>query len=171
LNSKAVSDIFSDGFYLCRDLFMSNASLKGRILAIDYGHRRIGVAVSDPLRITAQLLPTIHVVHPNQVLSDLEKIILEKNVTEIVIGMPLNLKGQKGSSAEKVERFVQELDLKFHLPVHTWDERWTTIEAQRTIWELGKSPSRHKSKVDQIAALLILQTFLNYLSLKSQHEG
>lgn len=149
---------------------MSNESLQGRILAIDYGHRRIGVAMSDPLRMTAQLLPTIHVVHPSQVLSDLEKIILEKNVTEIVIGMPLNLKGQKGASAEKVERFVKELESKFHLPIHTWDERWTSIEAQRTILELGESPSRHKSKVDQIAALLILQTFLNYLSLKPQTE-
>jgi len=140
----------------------------GRILAIDYGARRIGIAVSDPLRITAQSLPTIQLKGLQQLLSELETIINEKQVTEIVVGMPLNLKGEITAAAQKVEKFIQHLQNRFKLPVHSWDERWTSIAAQRTIWEFGKSPSRHKDKVDQISAMLILQSFLDHLNLKTQ---
>lgn len=140
----------------------------GRILAIDYGARRVGIAVSDPLRLTAQSLPTIQVRDLQKVLSELEAIIADKNVAEIVVGMPLNLKGEKSAAAQKVENFIQHLKNRFKLPVHSWDERWTSIAAQRTIWEFGKSPSRHKDKVDQISAMLILQSFLDHLIFKNQ---
>ncbi len=140
----------------------------GRILAIDYGARRIGVAVSDPLRLTAQALPTIQVKGLKQVFTELEAIINEKQVTEIVVGMPLNLKGEITAAAQKVEKFIEHLQNQFKLPVHSWDERWTSIAAQRTIWEFGKSPSRHKDKIDQISAMLILETFLDYLNFKKQ---
>ncbi len=143
----------------------------GRILAIDYGARRIGIAVSDPLRITAQTLPTIEAKGLEKVLSELETIIVDKKVAEIVIGMPLNLKGEKSAAAQKVEKFVQHLKNRFNLPVHSWDERWTSIAAQRTIREFGKSPSRHKKKVDQISAIFILQSFLDHLNFKSQQAG
>lgn len=136
----------------------------GRILAIDHGRRRIGMAISDPFRITAQSLPTLIVQSTEKVLSEIKAIIEEKNVTEIVVGMPYNLRGEKTASAENVEKFIERLKATFHLPVHQWDERWSTIEAHRTIHEFGKSPSRHKEKVDQISALIILQSFLNYLS-------
>ncbi len=145
-------------------------SQKGRILGIDYGHRRIGIALSDPLRITAQSLPTIKVKSLKQVFSELEAIIRDKDVTEIVVGMPLNLKGEKGLSAQKADEFIQYLKNRFELPVHTWDERWSSLAAQRTILELGKSPSRHKDKVDQISALLILQSFLDYLNIKTHNS-
>lgn len=140
----------------------------GRILAIDYGARRIGIAVSDPLRVTAQSLPTIEVKSLQQIISALEAIINEKKVAEIVVGMPLNLKGETTAAAQKVEEFIQQLQQRFKLPVHCWDERWTSVAAQRTIREFGKSPSRHKEKVDQISALLILQSFLDHLNLKNQ---
>ena len=143
----------------------------GRILAIDYGARRIGVAVSDPLRLTAQSLPTIEAKGLEKVFSGLEAIIADRKVTEIVVGMPLNLKGEKSAAAQKVEKFVQNLKNRFDLPVHFWDERWTSIAAQRTILEFGKSPSRHKKKVDQISALLILQSFLDHLNFKNQKPG
>ena len=145
-------------------------SQKGRILGIDYGHRRIGIALSDPLRITAQSFPTIKVKSLEQVFSELETIIRDKDVTEIVVGMPLNLKGEKGLSAQKVDEFIQHLKNRFELPIHTWDERWSSLAAQRTILELGKSPSRHKDKVDQISALLILQSFLDYLNIKTDNS-
>ena len=138
----------------------------GRILAIDYGARRVGIAVSDPLRLTAQSLPTIQAKGVQKVLSELEAIIADKKIAEIVVGMPLNLKGEKSSAAQKVEKFVQHLTDRFSLPVHSWDERWTSIAAQRTIREFGKSPSRHKEKVDQISAMLILQSFLDHLNHK-----
>ena len=139
----------------------------GRILAIDYGARRVGIAVSDPLRLTAQSLPTMEAKDLKKVLSELEVIIADKNVVEIVVGMPLNLKGEKSAAAQKVENFMHHLQNRFKLPVHSWDERWTSIAAQRTIWQLGKSPSRHKDKIDQISAVLILQSFLDHLNLKS----
>lgn len=138
----------------------------GRILAIDYGARRIGIAVSDPLRITAQTLPTIDAKGLEKVLYELETIIADKKVMEIVVGMPLNLKGQKSVAAQKVEKFVQYLKNRFDLPVHFWDERWTSIAAHRTIREFGKSPSRNKKKVDQISAIFILQSFLDHLNHK-----
>jgi len=148
---------------------MSNNCQRGRILAIDYGHRRIGIALSDPLRISAQSLPTIKVQSLEQVLVDLEKIVTDKGVTEIVVGMPLNLKGEIGPSAQRVQKFIQQLMLRFQIPVHAWDERWSSIAAQRAILEMDKSPSRHKDKIDQISAQLILQSFLDYLS--SQHQN
>ncbi len=138
----------------------------GRILAIDYGVRRIGIAISDPMRLTAQSLPTIKSRGLQKVLSELETIIVDKNVAEIVVGMPLNLKGEKSDAAQKVENFIQHLQNRFKLPIHSWDERWTSIAAQRTIWEFGKSPSRHKEKVDQISAILILQSFLDHFNHK-----
>jgi len=143
----------------------------GRILAIDYGARRIGIAVSDPLRLTAQSLPTMEARGLQKVLAELETIITGKNVVEIVVGMPLNLKGEKSQAAQKVEIFIQHLQKRFNLPIHSWDERWTSIAAQRTIREFGKSPSRHKEKVDQISAMLILQSFLDHLNLEQQRVG
>lgn len=141
-----------------------------RILGIDYGVRRIGIALSDPLKISAQPLPTIKAEGMEQVLTELETIIRDKNVTEIVVGMPLNLKGQKSKAAQKVEKFIQYLKNRFKLPVHCWDERWTSLAAQRTIIALGKSPSRHKDKIDQISALIILQSFLDYQSANTSKD-
>lgn len=133
-----------------------------RILSIDYGHRRIGVAVSDPLKILAQPLPTINVQNARQVLTDIKKIIDDKNVSDIVVGMPFHMKGTKGETALAVDKFIQTLEFNFKLPVHKWDERLTSIVAEKTIRELGKSPSRNKEKIDQISAQLILQSFLDF---------
>ena len=149
---------------------MNNNAQMGRILGIDPGQRRVGLAVSDPLRLTAQSLPTINVRGMKQLFSELERIIQAQHVTEIVVGLPLNLNGEKGQSAHNVEQFIENLKNRFTLPVHTWDERWSTIAAHRTIREFGKSPSRNKEKVDQIAAAIILQGFLDYLSLKSNQS-
>ncbi len=133
-----------------------------RILAIDYGQRRIGIAVSDPLRIVAQPLPTIVVQNIQQIMRELQKIISEKNVAEIVVGLPFHLKGTQGEAALAVDKFVQMLEHHFKLPVHRWDERFTSLAAEKTIREMGKSPSRNREKVDQIAAQLILQGYLDY---------
>ncbi len=120
------------------------------------------------MRTIAQGLPTIQVTGLRQMLAALETIITSQQVTEIVVGWPLNLKGEATHAAQQVDHFIQHLQHRFHLPIHRWDERWSSIEAQRTIWQFGKSPSRLKSKVDQIAATLILQSFLEYLKTKKQ---
>jgi putative holliday junction resolvase len=139
-----------------------------RILGIDFGEKRIGMAVSDPLRITAQILPTLQIKNQSEIFIKIDNIIVEKNVTEIVIGMPLNLKGDKGLTAQKVDGFIQKLKEQCTLPVHTWDERFTSLVAERTIRESGKSPSRYKPKVDQISAVLILQAYLDHLSFQNR---
>lgn len=149
---------------------MGDNSQIGRILGIDYGIRRIGIAISDPLRITAQSLPTINSRGAQRVFAELETIIQHKNIAEIVVGLPLNLKGEKTMSTKKVEKFIEQLKNRFQIPVHSWDERWTSIAAQKTIREFGKSPSRHKEKIDQISALLILQSYLDFLSAKAAKE-
>jgi putative holliday junction resolvase len=139
-----------------------------RILGIDFGEKRFGMAVSDPLRITAQMLPTLKIRNQSEIFIKINNIIVEKNVTEIVIGMPLNLKGEKGLTAQKVDEFIQKLKEVCTLPVHTWDERFTSVVAERTIREAGKSPSRNKTKVDQISAVLILQAYLDHLSFQNR---
>lgn len=141
---------------------MSHNVQRGRILAIDYGRRRIGVAISDPLGYTAQPLPTIEVKSLTQTLAALDQIIRDQQVVEIVVGLPLNMKGEPGVAAEAVLQFVQQLQSKFTGPIHTWDERWTTVAAHRSLHQMGHAPSRHKHQVDQIAAQLILQSFLEY---------
>lgn len=144
------------------DETMNHPFHRGRILAIDYGQRRVGVAISDPLGYTAQPLPTIEVKSLAQTLAALEQIIQERQVVEIVVGLPLNMKGEKSAATEAVMKFVQQLQTKFALPIHTWDERWTTVAAHRTMHQLGQAPSRRKQQVDQIAAQLILQSFLEF---------
>ena len=144
----------------------SEIMIQGRILGIDFGERRIGIAVSDPLRITAQSLPTIKVKSPEQAVTLLTNLIPQKNITEIVVGMPYRLRGDKGTTALKVEKFIAMLKNSCQLPVHIWDERLTSVAAERTIREFGKSPSYNKEKIDQIAAVLILQGYLTQISLK-----
>ncbi len=145
--------------------------MSGRILAIDYGVRRLGVAISDPMRTIAQGLPTIKIAGLRQMLAELEAIIVDWGVTEIVVGWPLNMKGEATAAARQVDQFIEQLKKRFTLPIHRWDERWSSLEAHRTIWQFGKSPSRLKAKVDQIAATLILQSFLDYLKAKNQHHN
>jgi len=139
---------------------------EGRILGLDYGRKRIGVAISDPLKITAQSLPTLIVTTWEQVLSDILTIVQERSVSHIIVGMPLHLKGAKGETALEVEKFIAQMKTTISVPVTTWDERWTSLVAQQTLIDMGKSPSRHRGKVDQIAAQLILQNYLDYLSMQ-----
>lgn len=137
---------------------------EGRILGLDYGRKRLGIAISDPLKITAQSLPTIIVRSWKQVLDDINSIVQERSVSQIIVGMPLHLKGVKGAIAVEVDKFVDQLRTTTAIPVNTWDERWTSVLAQQTIVDMGKSPSRNKGKIDQIAAQLILQNYLDYLA-------
>ncbi len=149
---------------------MTPSNKTGRILAIDYGQRRVGLAISDQLRILAQPLPTIKVTSLNQLLDKIGKIIIEKDVVEIVIGMPYHMKGTPGKTAQQVTQFIQKLNKRFNIPVHQWDERLTSVAAQRTIREMGKSPSRHKEKIDQISAQLLLQSYLDYIKRRKTDQ-
>jgi putative Holliday junction resolvase len=133
-----------------------------RIMAIDYGTRRIGLAVTDPLGLTAQGLPTLHRTNKRNDFDYLRRTIKSYNVSEIVVGLPLRMSGETGNQSEKVEEFAEVLRHRFKLPVHLFDERLTSVEANRLLDETEMSDKRRKNVVDQLAAVLILQAFLSF---------
>lgn len=131
-----------------------------RILAVDHGSRRIGLAVTDELGVTAQGLPTLHRTTKRNDFDHLRRAIKRYNVAEIVVGLPLRMSGEQGTQSEKVEAFAEELRARFKLPVHLFDERLTSVEANRLLDETDISDRRRKEVVDRLAAVLILQAFL-----------
>lgn len=137
---------------------------EGRVLGIDYGERRVGLAVSDPLGIIAQGLQTIHRTTDVQLLDRLETVVDEYAVKKIVIGLPLSLKGRMGDKALEVTQFIERLKSRFQLPVIAWDERMTTSAAHRTMHEMGHKAKGAKENIDRIAAVLILQSYLDSVS-------
>jgi putative Holliday junction resolvase len=131
-----------------------------RILAIDYGSRRIGLAVTDELGLTAQGLPTLHRSNKRNDFDHLRRTIKGYGIGEIVMGLPLRMSGEAGTQSEKVKEFAEELWRRFKLPVHLFDERLTSVEANRVLDESQVGLQRRKEVVDQLAAVLILQAFL-----------
>lgn len=135
-----------------------------RILAVDYGERRTGLAVSDELGITAQGLETI-VVDDETTLSPLVAgIAKDYNVAKVVVGLPLNMNGTESEKSKKVREFAQTLEREAAVPVVLWDERMTTLQAHRVMQELEKKPSKNKTTVDRISATLILQEYLKTIT-------
>jgi putative Holliday junction resolvase len=139
--------------------------IAGRILAIDHGSRRMGLAVTDPLGITAQGIETLQRKNNRADFGRLERIIREYGVKEIVLGNPLRMSGQEGIQSQKVAEFAEELRKRFQLPVHLWDERLTSAEANRLLRENEVSTKRRVQAVDRMAAVLILQSFMQSRSL------
>jgi putative Holliday junction resolvase len=129
-------------------------------LGLDVGSRRIGMAVSDLLGITAQGLETLQRQNKRLDFEGLASIIREYDVREIVVGFPLRMSGAEGVQAEKMQRFAEELRKRFQLPVHLWDERLTSAEANRLLRETEMSIRRRGQVVDQMAAVLILQSWM-----------
>jgi len=132
----------------------------GRILGLDVGARRIGVAVSDPLGITAQGLETLQRRSKRQDFESLQRVIQEYDVREIVVGLPLRMSGAEGTQSEKMQVFAEELRKRFRLPVHLWDERLTSVEANRLLRETDLSIEKRGKAVDRMAAVLILQGWM-----------
>ena len=131
-----------------------------RILAIDFGERRIGLAISDPLGITAQGLPTIDTKKTKDVISGIVKTIQERNVDKVVVGMPRNMDGSIGFKGEEVKKFIRKLTQKTKVEIIDWDERLTTVESLRSMREMGIK-QKEKETVDRISATLILQNYLD----------
>ncbi|HVO78956.1 MAG TPA: Holliday junction resolvase RuvX [Candidatus Bathyarchaeia archaeon] len=138
-----------------------------RVLAIDYGSRRIGLAVTDELGVTAQGLPTLHRTNKRNDFDHLRRTIKHYGVAEIVLGLPLRMSGDAGTQSEKVEAFADELRARFKLPVQLFDERLTSVEANRVLDDAEVSGHRRKEVVDQLAAVLILQAFLEFRAARS----
>ena len=137
---------------------------RGRVLGLDYGAKTVGVAVSDPLRLTAQSLEIIRrkdETHLRATMRRIQEIIAEYGVTEIVLGLPLNMDDSVGDRAEKTLAFKEELERKFSLPVFLVDERLTTVEADQAMEEAGIPRRDFKKYVDMIAAVIILRDYMN----------
>jgi putative holliday junction resolvase len=143
----------------------------GRILGLDVGLRRIGIAVSDPLGITAQGLETLQRRNKRHDLAALEQIIRQFEVKEIVVGLPLRLSGAESSQSEKIKVFADDLRRRFALPVHFWDERLTSVEANRLLRQTELSIEKRAKAVDRMAAVLILQGFMEARQSRVQPEN
>lgn len=132
-----------------------------RVLALDIGSKRIGVAVSDELGFTAQALKTLESRgHINDIKSVVE-LVKNLSVTEIVVGMPYNMDGSEGPQAKKALELMDELAQATSVPVFSWDERMTTMAAERMLIEADLSRAKRRKVVDRVAATLILQGYLD----------
>ncbi|AWB45668.1 Holliday junction resolvase RuvX [Paenibacillus sp. CAA11] len=136
-----------------------------KIMGLDYGDRRIGVAVSDALGWTAQGVETIERRRDESELLRIAELVQEHNIEEIIVGLPKNMNGTIGPRGEICMEFAEKLKLQLNLPVHLWDERLTTVSAHRTLLEADVSRKKRKQVVDKMAAIFILQ---NYLDSKSK---
>ena len=134
--------------------------LKPRVLGLDVGSRRIGIAISDPLGLTAQGLPTLRRQNKRLDFEHLAKVVSDYQISEIVVGYPLRLSGMEGIQSEKMQLFAGELRKKFGLPVHLWDERLTSTQANRLLRETEMSIKKRGQAVDRMAAILILQNWM-----------
>lgn len=132
-----------------------------RVLGLDLGFKTIGVAVSDPLGWTAQGITTIRRVSKEKDIQEIQKICNEYDVKTIVVGLPKNMNGTIGESGEKAQEFSQMINEKLGIKIEMWDERLTTVAAQRAMLEADMSRSKRKKIVDKIAATYILQGYLD----------
>lgn len=143
-----------------------------RIMALDVGERRIGVAVSDPLGVIARTLAVVPRKTDEDAISRIEALLDEQAVGRIVVGHPRLLSGEVGSQARAVEKFVEKLTTVTDLPVEMWDERLSTVSAARLLTERGQSTRKQKASIDAVAAAVILQDYLDARRLRASpiHE-
>lgn len=144
-----------------------------RVMGLDYGSKTVGIAISDPLGLTAQPIEIIKRKSENklrQTLARIETLIEEYQVTELVLGFPKNMNNTIGERAEKSLEFQKMLERRTGLPVLMWDERLTTVEADRTLIESGVRREKRKNYVDALAAVFILQGYLDSLPRRERQE-
>lgn len=142
-----------------------------RIIGLDYGTKTVGVAISDALGITAQAVETITRKEENKLrktYARIEELIKENDVEEIVVGLPKNMNNTLGERAEACKEFADNLERRTGLPVVMWDERLSTVSADKVLMETGVRRENRKAVIDQIAAVFILQGYLDY---KSMHNN
>ena len=140
-----------------------------RILGLDFGSKTVGVAVSDGLLLTAQGVETIERKDENKLrktCARIEELIAEYEITEIVLGLPKNMNNTEGERVEKTKAFGEMLERRTGLPVHSWDERLTTVAAEQILIESGVRRENRKAVIDKVAAGLILQGYLDCLKTK-----
>jgi putative holliday junction resolvase len=137
--------------------------LSSRILALDLGKRRIGLAISDPMRITAQGLPNIFRTNKRTDLEALEAIVREREVGMVLLGNPINMGGKEGRQSAWVREFAEDIRERIKVPVQLWDERLTSVEAGRVLRSSGISIEKRAAAVDKLSAVILLQSYLDSL--------
>ena len=145
-----------------------------RIMGLDFGSRTVGVAISDSLLLTAQGVEIIRRKEENklrQTLARIEELIVENEVEEIVLGLPKNMNDTEGVRVELTKEFKEKLERRTGLPVYFWDERLTTMAADRTLEETGVHKEDRKQYLDQVAAVFILQGYLDRRNNEKKKES
>ena len=141
-----------------------------RIMGLDVGSKTIGVAISDELGITAQGFKTIKRKAMEDDLRDLDAIISQFKIEKIVVGLPKNMDGSLGKQAEFVLGWIEDFKNKIQLPVETWDERLSTVEATKTLLKADLSRKKRKGVIDKLAAVLILQGYLQQIGSRKNES-
>jgi putative pre-16S rRNA nuclease len=139
-----------------------------RVMALDVGEKKIGVSISDALLLTAQARPTLHRKDLKSDISILGRLAEENEVHEIVVGQPLHMSGRKSLQSEKVAKFAEELQKVLKIPIVFWDERLTSFAAEQHLEEMGLKWRQRRDHIDKIAAMIILQSYLD--SRTSEHK-
>ena len=143
------------------------ASFAGRILAIDFGLKRVGLAVSDPMQIIARALETVQYQSRKELLRRLVEIIRQNEIVGVVMGLPRHMDGSEGEMAKTVRELMAELAARLSIPITAWDERLSSVQAERALREMGISARNTKrGDVDRLAAVFILQSYLDSLKRK-----
>ena len=145
---------------------MKDALPKGRVLGLDYGSRRIGVAVSDPLGFTAQPLPPIIRSGDRKDIEEIGRLTAELEISSVVLGLPLLMNGEEGPTAVRTRKFGALIDARLNIPVIMWDERLTTVQAERHLIESNLSRERRKELRDSLSAMFLLQSILDLRNRK-----
>lgn len=141
-----------------------------RVLGVDYGERRLGFALSDEAQIIALPLGVIVVDHPRQARLAVERLIREKQVGRVVLGMPLNLNGTRGPAAAAVEHFMEQLRTTSNVPLETWDERLSSQAAERVLIAAGTRRAKRKTLTNQLAAQIMLQSYLDARQARGHNQ-
>lgn len=150
---------------------MKIAPVMKRVLAVDFGQARTGLAISDELGLLAHPLETISSAKMSAVLQRIAVLVREKNIECVVVGLPRNMDGSLGSAAEAALAFVEKLREQISCPIVTWDERLTTVAANRALRDAGHATRTSRRWVDQVAAQMILQGYLDQLQLRAEKEA
>jgi putative Holliday junction resolvase len=134
-----------------------------RVLALDHGTKRVGLAISDEMGMIAQPLTFLPAEPIARLFEGVKKVIAEKNVEQILVGIPRNMDGSYGPAAEKARKFIEQLKGTVTIPIRTWDERLTSAQANRDMIQGGLRREERKLKADQTAAAILLQSYLDSL--------
>jgi putative Holliday junction resolvase len=151
---------------MCSGPYNRRVGTTGRVLALDLGKKRIGLAISDELGITAQGLETLERRGRRDDIEALRRLAVLRGVTRILVGDPMHMSGDASRQGDYTREFARELERKTGLPVEFRDERWTSREAERTLRGSGVANGSRKGAIDKLSAVILLQSYLDSLSLE-----